>query len=132
MASKSGNKTVYLIFVGLIGWVIPGGGYFMIGERNRGIIVLITIAATFLIGIYIGSIGVIDPVGCWPWYIAQIMNTPLVAIISHNTSGGAYPVYAKSNEFGQIYTGIAGLLNLLCIVNSVYMAHIKNVESKGA
>ena len=132
MAPKSKSNPVYLTFVGLLGWFIPGGGYFMIRENVRGAIVLITIAATFFTGIYIGSIGVIDPQSCWPWYIAQIMNSPLVQIIANETAGGRYPVYGKPNELGQIYTGIAGLLNLLCVINAVYMAHVKSVKPTGA
>ena len=34
-----------------------------------------------------------------------------------------YSVFGRANEMGQIYTSIAGLLNLLCIVNAVYLAH---------
>ena len=42
-------------------------------------------------------------------------------------AAGTYPVYGRPAEIGQIYTSIAGLLNLLCIVNAVYMAHLRSV-----
>ncbi len=113
----------FLIWIGLAGWLVPGGGHFLLGETKRAAIIFFTISATFCIGIYVGSIGVIDPVHSWPWFIAQIMNSPVVAVIGRMTAGGDYPVYARPNEIGQIYTSITGLLNLLCIVNAVHLSH---------
>ena len=64
-----------LVIVGLLGWAVPGAGHFAIKEKKRGIIMFVAITAIFLVGLYVGSIGVIDPVGAWPWYIAQIMTS---------------------------------------------------------
>jgi hypothetical protein len=118
----------FLIAVGLAGWIVPGGGYLLQKETARGLIILVTIAITFGLGIYIGSIGVVDPVGSRPWFLLQIANSPFVAIIGHFTSGGGFPVYGRPSEMGQIYTGTAGWLNLLCIVNSVYMAYLRKTR----
>ena len=62
-----------LIVVGLAAWAVPGGGHFIIKERKRGIIIFVTVTLTFLMGIYIGSIAVVNRVGAKPWYAAQIM-----------------------------------------------------------
>ena len=118
----------FLLLVGVVGWFVPGGGYFILRERARAIIIFVAITATFIAGIYIGSIGVVDPIGPDPIasklrFFVQIMNSPFVGIIGHFTAGGGYPVYGRPNEMGQIYTITAGLLNLLCIVNCVYLAH---------
>ena len=115
------NHTWILLAVGLVGWLVPGAGHFVLKETRRAIIIFATIVLTFCIGIYVGSIGVIDPIGAWPWYIAQVMNSPFVALIGHHSSGGGYPVYGKPHEIGQIYTSIAGLLNLMLPV-SVFSA----------
>ena len=122
------NYLFSLLTVGLLSWIVPGGGYLLLREYKRAIIVFVTISLTFLTGLYIGSIGVIDPVGSWPWYLAQILTSPFVFVLGHHTAGGAYPVYGRPNEIGQIYTSIAGLLNLLCIANAVYMAHLRSTE----
>ncbi len=119
-----------LVTVGLAGWLVPGAGYLLLKQKTHAIIIFTAIALTFCIGLYIGSIGVVDPVGSWPWYTAQMMTTPAVALLGHHTSAGTYPVYGRPNEIGQIYTGIAGLLNLLCIVNVVYLAHLR-ITGKG-
>jgi len=119
------NPLPFLFLVGLAGWLVPGGGYFLLKETKRALVIFAMIVLTFGLGVYIGSIGVVDPIGARLWYLVQIMNSPLVAIIGRLTAGGGYPVFGRPNEMGQIYTSIAGLLNLLCIVNSVYLAHLR-------
>ena len=125
------NHALFLLIVGLLGWLVPGAGYFLLKEQKRAIIIFVAITITFSTGLYVGSIGIIDPVGAKAWYAAQIMNSPIVAVLGHLTAGGAFPVYGKPNEIGQLYTSITGLLNLLCIVNAVYLAHLRKTEPTG-
>ena len=125
------NHNLFLIVVALAGWLVPGAGYFLIKEKKRATIVFFTILITFCIGIYVGSIGVIDFVGYKPWFAAQILTSPLVAILGHVTASGAYTVYGRPCEIGQIYTSLAGLLNLLCIINSVYLVHLNLTGKTG-
>jgi hypothetical protein len=124
------NPLPFLAVVGLAGWLVPGGGYFLLKETKRALIIFITITLTFGVGIYIGSMGVVDPIGARLWYIVQLMNTPFVWIIGRMTAGGGYPVFGRPNEMGQIYTSIAGLLNLLSIVNSVYLAYLRKTGTE--
>lgn len=202
MARRSKEVNIlFMLLVGLTGWIVPGGGHLLLNEKRHAIIIFITIALTFCTGLYIGSVGIIDPEGSKPWYIAQLMNSPAVAAlgylntnwllfsigfenqsdlnngiisedlqrqfennrislsqearISTNPKGyewlitdkqkayrlrsqesriNIYPdyaVYGRPNEIGQIYTSIAGLLNLLCIVNAVYWAHLRRIETAG-
>ena len=98
---------------------------------GRLAVISVSIILTFLIGLYVGSVGVIDPVGAKPWYVAQIMNSPVVFLLGRVSATGNFPVYGRPNEIGQIYTSIAGLLNLLCIVNAVYLAHLQGIERTG-
>jgi len=77
-----------------------------------------------LMGLWIGSIGVVDPQT--PWYWAQLLNSPAVTFLSHlNTEVYHVASFGRPKETGQIYTGIAGMLNLLCVVNAIYLAHRK-------
>ena len=123
---------IFLAIVALVAWAIPGAGHFAIKERKRAIIIFVTITMTFLIGLYVGSIAVVDSVGAWPWYIAQMMTSPAVGILAHITKTGQYVSYGKPYDIGQIYTSIAGMLNLLCIVSAVYMAYSGRGEIIGA
>jgi hypothetical protein len=122
------------------------------------LVVLVTIALTFAAGLYIGSVGVIDPIGAKPWYVAQIMNSPAVVLIGNHVAQRqiqaaeaiklapsaaeqaaarqreretVYHVFGRPGEVGQIYTSIAGLLNLLCIVNAMYLVHTRHNSTSG-
>ncbi len=126
------NHTLFLSVVGVLAWLIPGAGHFALNERRRAYVICITIIAMFFVGLYIGSVGVIDPVGAKPWYAAQMMNSPAVFFLGRISMAGEYPVFGRPNEIGQIYTSIAGLLNLLCIVNAVYLAHLQAIGQEEA
>ena len=117
------DHSLFLVIVAVLAWAVPGAGHFVIKERKRAVIIFITITLTFLTGLYIGSVGVIDPVGAWPWYIAQML--------AQITKTGQYPSYGKPADIGQIYTSIAGMLNLLCIVSAVFMAYTGRGEMIG-
>src|ERR1700722_10750402 len=53
-----------LAFLAVIaGWIIPGGGYFLIGQINRGLTVCVTVLFLFTGGLAIGGIRVIDVPG---------------------------------------------------------------------
>jgi len=123
---KAAYNPINLVIVGAAAWAVPGAGYMVLGDKRRAMIVFTTIVLTFCLGLYIGSIGVIDCVHAKPWYAAQVMNSPVVILIAqHVARTNSYPVFGRPAEIGQIYTSIAGLLNLLCMVNSVYMAHTR-------
>jgi hypothetical protein len=147
--SLKNNHALFLIIVGLFAWLAPGGGHLALGQRRRAGVIFVTILLTFVVGLYAGSIGVIDPLGARAWYFAQIMNSPVVMLLGSHVAGVQqqfdrqttegqkvtavpYRVYGRPGEIGQIYTSIAGLLNLLCIVNAIYVAHriaIGEIES---
>jgi hypothetical protein len=134
MARRSKEtQALFMMIVGVLAWFVPGAGHLVLKEIKRSIIIFATIVLTFCAGLYVGSIGVIDLVGATPWYVvlAQIMNSPAVVILGRLTSDGGYPVYGWPNEIGQIYTSTAGLLNLLCIINAVYLAHLRYAEPVG-
>jgi hypothetical protein len=124
MARQSGNSAMPVL-AGIFAWCIPGAGHWFIGERKRAVIIFISLTIAFLIGIFLGSIAVIEIKS--PWFYAQILFSPIVFYISH-LSGGVLHLdsFGRPREIGEIYTAIAGMMNLLCIVNAVFLAHKKS------
>jgi hypothetical protein len=124
------NRVLLVFSTALTGWVIPGGGYLVIRQYKRGLIVLCTIAVTFTIGLYVGSLGIVDPFKSKICFVGQILVSPFIAAIPRIASTSQMPVYGRPFEVAQIYTGVAGLLNLLCIINATYLAVIYDPSEK--
>ncbi|HYO09758.1 MAG TPA: DUF6677 family protein [Tepidisphaeraceae bacterium] len=127
--------------VALAGWLVPGGGYWLIGQRTRAYTVGVTILAVFVLGILISGIRVVQApdisgpgslpqrVLAKPWFIGQVLAGPVgigAAIISdYLAQSDAYgPVEAKARlaEIGTLYTAVAGMLNLLTIIDAAHRA----------
>ena len=131
-----------LLIVAVLAWAVPGAGHFFIKEKKRAAIIFVTITATFTVGLFIGSIAVVNPVGGgWPWYIGQMLTSPAVVLVGQVAQDATQVApdgqivklvsYGKPHDFGQIYTAIAGALNLLAILSAVYMAHSGRGEMIG-
>lgn len=116
-------------------WVLPGFGHVLIGERQRGIIVGVTILLLFFAGVLVGGIDVIDRRNDTLWYAGQVLIGPLAIGIDqlhsaldadgppHPPSPGYDPPYEVSvgrvNELGTLYCTLAGVLNLLVILDVI-------------
>lgn len=113
----------FALLVIIMGWLIPGSGFYLLNEKKRSIIIFVTICLTFAVGLYIGSVAVIDPANEKISFVAQMFNSPFVALLGRITTKNGLQVFGRSADIGQIYTSISGMLNLLCIVNTAYLAY---------
>jgi len=195
--SEPRHSSVPLPVVAICAWLIPGGGYFVIGERARAVAAGVTIIALFLGGILIGGIRIMDPPG-WgqygymaelvqrfdrrrqqpeaaytrvepsskdesrepqeengdhvagpalflqpttelgekPWYVGQILCGPITLLASTISVNAAHPAtgmstetwpssHSRSWEIGALYTSVAGMLNLLVIIDAAHRAGLQ-------
>lgn len=149
--------------VAFAGWVLPGAGHWLLGERTRGLTIGVTIICLFLLGLLLSGIRVIevpgydekgaevrlDPVGRrvdkysseyinagWaltsggfvaevankPWFIPQSLAGPVTFVSARLSIATARDGVARSHarvlEIGTLYTAIAGMLNLLAIIDA--------------
>jgi hypothetical protein len=117
-------------WVVLTGWLLPGSGYWLLGERARGAIVCLVVLAVFLMGMLIGGVRVIDAPDDFypasllakPWFIGQILTGPIsvVAALAANHVDTLRVAHGRSWELGTLYTAIAGMLNLLALIDSAH------------
>jgi hypothetical protein len=183
--------------VAIAGWLVPGAGYWLLGQRARAITVGATIITLFLAGTLIGGVRAIQvpgygeeggklyvvrerdraydgrevfverikehragrtqPEGDWvvtnfrallgdvgnkPWSICQVMNGPLAFIGGAASVRASRPVetngdnddvprfgepagalsHSRVNEIAVLYTAVAGMLNLLAIIDAAARA----------
>ena len=119
-ASTGKNDTRYLHLALILAWLVPGAGHWYMGHRGRAIAICLGIWAAFVLGVVLGGIDVIDPHGDFfakIRFCAQIMcGLPAMVgtlIQNPNTAMGM----GRGVDLAQVYTGVAGLLNLLCIMD---------------
>lgn len=126
-------------------WLLPGMGHIILGQRKRGVILMITISTIWTIGLLIGGMSVIDSLQApenkqrrfSAWYLGQSLIAPSLVVNWHlhklqDEYGGYHPdlyidskvnyqpSYGKVGEQGILYTALAGLLNLLAILDVIY------------
>jgi hypothetical protein len=125
----------------ILAWLLPGLGHIAIGERRRGVILMIGIHLMMATGLLIGGIDVVDRVQDRWWYLGQVMAGPIPVLVDryhqslkveqrHPRTGRAYrtapgpdsnppyePSLARVNELGTLFVTLAGMLNLMCIID---------------
>ena len=104
----------------LLGWLVPGFGHWLIGDTARGIVLAVTIVSLWVSGLLIGGLGVIDSQENPWWYGAQAMTAPSIAVEYVCRRRDIQPSHGRVHEQGVLYTALAGLLNLLAVVDVLY------------
>jgi Family of unknown function (DUF6677) len=109
----------WIVLLCLAGWVIPGAGHLWLGRRTKGLIFLIALPLMFSIGLMIhGRLFPFDS------------REPLVALAALADLGigapyfiasmfgyGTGDVTAVTYEHGNAFVIVAGLLNLLVLID---------------
>lgn len=116
----------------VLAWVVPGLGHWLLGERRRGIIFFVVITVTFWAGIAVGGVRTtITPKENGAWIAAQLCAGPqaLGALYWSNYRGKQFPDELKAGYPGSnisvVYAGVAGLLNLLIIIDTLARAEAR-------
>jgi len=57
------SRNVPVPVVALASWLVPGAGYWLLGERVRAVVIGVTITALYIAGLLIGGIKVLEVPG---------------------------------------------------------------------
>ncbi len=116
----------------ILTWLLPGAGHVFIGERSRGLIIMITIAVTFWGGVAVGGVKkTVDPKDRTLWFLGQICagGHSLAAFgigkLVEPRDGekkADLEAYGRSEEVAVVYTAICGMLNILVIFDVLVRA----------
>jgi hypothetical protein len=133
--------------VALAAWVLPGLGYLLIGQRARGITVCVTILLLFASGLLIGGVRVVEEFDDYtslksvidkPWYMGQVLAGPVALVtakagqrLDANRRPAFMTSHSRVNEIGTLYTAVAGMLNLLAIIDAAAGALAAIVNAMG-
>ena len=113
-----------LVLLCVAAWAIPGAGHLWLGRRNKGVVLLIALPLLFAMGLALrGRLFPFD------------LSDPLVALEALADLGigltyflasalgyGAGDVRAVTYEYGNAFLVVAGLLNLLVVIDAYDVA----------
>ena len=162
--------------VTIAAWALPGLGYVLLGQRSRGLTIMVTVLVMYFAGLLIADIRVVDVPGfdkngyaeridargartepgslaydrgTWmmastsilteviakPWYVGQFLVGPINILASlfslHEAKLNLPMSHARIAEIGTLYSAVAGMLNLLAIIDSASRASAAEDDQKG-
>jgi hypothetical protein len=116
------TSTTYLVCAAA--WAIPGAGHLWLGRQQKGIVFLVALPLMFACGLWLEG-------RLFPFEIAQ----PLVALAAFADIGIGIPyfvakamgagggrVVAATYEYGNAFLIVAGLLNMLVVLDAFDVA----------
>jgi hypothetical protein len=126
-AARDSSRTVA---AGLLAWVWPGLGHLFLGRRSKGLVLMGAVLALFVLGVAMDSalqlhLGLEDPLALL-FSVAQMgAGAPYVMARFLGFGGQGDPaelqrlVKSPTYEYGNTFTAVAGLLNILVILDAL-------------
>ena len=108
----------------LASWAIPGAGHLWLGRRSKGLVFLIALPLMFVLGLALrGRLFPFDP-SDWLGALAAMADVGIGVIYFAATAlgYGTGQVRAVTFEYGNTFLIVAGLLNLLVVIDACDIA----------
>ena len=117
-------QPIHPALISIAAWIVPGAGHLWQGRTQKGIVFLVTIPLMFAIGLLLNG-------RLFPFEISQ----PLVALAAFAGLGNGLPYFAAAllglgkgvvtaatYEYGNTFIIVAGLLNMLVVLDAYDIA----------
>ena len=109
-----------LVLLCLASWAVPGAGHLWLGRRTNGLIFLVALPLMFAIGLAsrgrLFPFDLSDPLVCLEAAAQLAIGLPygIAAALGY----GQGDVRAVTYEYGNVFLVVAGLLNLLVVIDA--------------
>lgn len=124
IASTSSAGNAQAIPMCVAGWFVPGLGHIMLGKKWRGLVFLVVVVSMFALGLYWeGELFPLDrskPLTLLAGLAEMGVGLPYFA--TKLLGWGAGEVTAVTYEYGYTFCVVAGLLNLLIMLDAYDIA----------
>jgi hypothetical protein len=115
------TQSGWLVLLCLASWAIPGAGHLWLGRRSKGLIFLTALPVMFAIGLAIN--GRLFPFDMSEWLVGLAdLGIGIPYFIATALGYGAGDVRAVTYEYGNAFLIVAGLLNLLVVIDAYDVA----------
>jgi hypothetical protein len=113
-------QSVNPVLVCLAAWAVPGAGHLWFGRRFKGLVFLITLPLMFAVGLWLeGRLFPFEPSQPLVALAALAdVGSGLTYVIAKALGLGRGEVVAITYEYGNAFLIVAGLLNLLVIIDA--------------
>ncbi|NOX58195.1 MAG: hypothetical protein GXP29_04970 [Planctomycetes bacterium] len=124
-ARQSEPSFAKIATTGVLAWLLPGLGHVYLGQRNRGIILGVVVAATFWCGVAVAGVqSSVQPIRRTAWFCGQICaGSHTLATVGwgrlRSTSHPNERAGFAEEDIAVIFTGVAGMLNILIILDAL-------------
>lgn len=129
MQSDPNTRT---IIAGILAWVLPGAGHYWLGKRGLAAVYFVAISLPYLAGAAIGGVKYsVNPITNRWLFLAELgvgsytsalyglsVSLPNKAV----TEPSPYMSYYPETEVATIYLAVAGLLNVLAVLDALMRA----------
>ena len=117
-------KTLNPLLVVAVSWAVPGLGHLLLGRWHKGIVFLVALPSMFLAGLLLqGRLFPFDPSQPLVALAALAdVGVGLIYLLAAPMGYGAGRVTAVSYEYGNAFLIVAGLLNLLVLLDAYDIA----------
>jgi hypothetical protein len=151
MASGHSDEQRFNLLPAVAGWVFPGVGQILLGERTRGLLAMAGVLLLFVGGLLVGGIDAVDKDEDRLWFLGQAGAGPIAfaasyandALLKSGRVGTLLPTppsaasraepgtpptvsslkgLAHPNEFGTLMCFLAGLMNFIVILDALSRA----------
>jgi len=118
------TQTGGLVLLSLASWAIPGAGHLWLGRRSKGLIFLVALPLMFALGLKIqGRLFPFDMTEPLVGLAALAdLGIGLIYFLASAFGYGAGDVRAVTYEYGNAFLIVAGLLNLLVVIDACDIA----------
>ena len=148
------EEPAFNLTAAILGWIVPGAGHWKVGENARGMLVLLGVGGLFLLGVLVGGVDCVDRREDGMWFIAQAgaggfafatdgLNTMFLksgrvgellplAVQSGTVMVSSFKGAGPSNEIGTVLCGLAGMMNVIAVLDVLYRSTSNANSSNGA
>jgi hypothetical protein len=127
--------------VAIATWLVPGSGYLLLGQISRGLTIGLTVIVLFALGVLMGGIHVVDPPTFTKGanHVAELLQKPsyigqflagIIGVYAGKIGPGQPASHARMSDIGTLYTAVAGMLNLMAIIDSSYRATLTHDDER--
>lgn len=120
-----GERSSLPMFALIAGWLIPGGGHFLLGKWGRGLLLFAAIVGMYAIGIglsgkiYLPNASeMLDMLG----FVGQL-GMGLLYLLARTLGWGSTAAATTLNDYGSKYLVACGLLNIIAAVDAHSLAN---------